>query len=238
MIVRRRQIIWILLLSGIIAFALAMAYRWFERGGAFDLATVRIRGIRQADSSALCLAVEPLFGTSIWQIDLEEVQDRLEDIPGIDAAAVSLELMNGIILRIELAEPIFAVSDSTGTTAISASGERLPVTFLTDTIPVVDAASNINTSVSASLAEWFENVEFEYDNLVFRYSDGGLSVFMSDRCEVLLGIDNLHGRWRDYCLLEASMSDLGNWEQVDMRFFNQAILRGKTEERIDSGEES
>ncbi len=238
MIVRRRQIIWILLLSSIIAFALAMAYRWFERGGAFDLATVRIRGIRQSDSSAVSHAVEPLFGISIWQIDLEEVQDHLEDIPGIDAAAVSLELLNGLVLRIELAEPVFAVSDSTGTIAISSSGEHLPANFLTDTIPVVDAVSNINTSVSASLAEWFENVEFKYDNLVFRYSDEGLSVFLSDRCEVLLGIDNLSGRWRDYCLLEASISDLGKWEQVDMRFFNQAILRRNTEEHIDSGESS
>ncbi|MCK4504827.1 MAG: FtsQ-type POTRA domain-containing protein [Candidatus Aegiribacteria sp.] len=238
MIVRRIQIIWILLLSGIIAFALAMAYRWFERGGAFDLATVRIRGIRQADSSAVCLAVEPLFGTSIWQINLEEVQDRLEDIPGIDDAEVSRELLNGMILRIELAEPIFAVNDSAGTVAVSTYGERLPVTFLTDTIPVVDAHSNLNTSVSASLAEWFENMEFEHDSLVFRYSDEGLSVFMSDWSEVLLGVDNLSGRWRDYCLLEASMSDLGNWEQVDMRYINQAILRRKTEECIDSGEES
>lgn len=238
MIVRRNRIIWILLLSGIVAFALAMAYRWFERGGAFDLATVRIRGIRQADSSAVCLAVEPLFGTSIWQIDLEEVQDRLEDIPGIDDAAVSRELLNGMVLRIELAEPIFAVNDSTGTVAISSSGEHLPATFLTDTIPVVDAPCNISTSVSASLAEWFENVEFEHDSLVFRYSDEGLSVFMSDWREVLLGIDNLSGRWTDYCLLEASMSDLGNWEQVDMRYFNQAILRRKTEEPIDPGEES
>ncbi|MCD4848218.1 MAG: FtsQ-type POTRA domain-containing protein [Candidatus Aegiribacteria sp.] len=238
MIVRRNKIIWILLLSGIIAFALAMAYRWFERGGVFDLNIVRIRGIRQADSSAVSLAVEPLFGTSIWQIDLEEVQKRLEDIPGIDDAAVSRELFNGIVLRIELAEPIFAVNDSTGTVAISSSGERLPVYFLTDTIPVVDAPSNMSTSVSASLAEWFETAEFEHDSLVFRYSDEGLSVYMSDWCEVLLGMDNLSGRWRDYCLLEASISDLGYWEQVDMRYYDQAILRRNTQESIESGEES
>lgn len=238
MIIRRRRIIWILFLSGIIAFALAMAYRWFERGGAFDLATVRIRGIRQADSSAVCLAVEPLFGISIWQIDLEEVKDSLEDIPGIDHAAVSRELFNCIVLRIELAEPIFAVNDSTGTVAISSSGERLPIYFLTDTIPVVNAPSSVSITVSASLAEWFETAEFEHDSLVFRYSDEGLSVFRSDWCEILLGIDDLSGRWRDYCLLEASMSDLGSWEEVDMRYFDQAILRRKTEERTDSGEES
>ena len=238
MIIRRRKIFWILLLSGIVAFALAMGYRWFERGGAFDLDTVRIRGIRHADSSAVCLAVEPLFGTSIWQIDLEEVQDHLEDIPGIDDAAVSRELFTGMILRIELAEPIFAVNDSTGTVAISSTGERLPANFLTDTITVVDAPGNMSISVSASLAEWFETVEFDHDSLVFRYSDKGLSVFMSDGCEVLLGIDDLSGRWRDYCLLEASISGLGNWEQVDMRYLDQAILRRKTPESIDSGEES
>ncbi len=238
MIIHRRKIIWILLLSGIVAFALAMAYRWFERGGAFDLDLVRVRGIRQADSAAVCLAVEPLFGTSIWQIDLEEVQDRLEDIPGIDAAAVSRELFRGIILQIELAEPIFAISDSTGTAAISLSGERLPTNFLTDTIPVVDAPGNMSISVSASLAEWFDTIEFEYDSLVFRYSGKGLSVFKSDCCEVILGIDNLTGRWRDYCHLEASISDLGYWEQVDMRYFDQAILRRNTQESTDSGEES
>lgn len=238
MIIYRRKIIWILLLSGFVAFALAMAYRWFERGGAFDLDVVRIRGIRQADSAAVSSAVEPLFGTSIWQINLKEVRDRLEDIPGIDAAAVSRELFTGIILQIELAEPVFAISDSSGSIAISLSGERLPTNFLTDTIPVVDAPGIMNISVCASLAEWFETVEFEHDNLVFRYSDKGLSVFMSEYCEILLGIDNLAGRWRDYCLLEASISDLGYWEQVDMRYFDQAILRRNTQGSADSGEES
>ncbi len=222
---RRRTAFWVLLVSGLSVFALAMGYRWFERGGAFDLDTVRIRGVRHADSSAICQVVKPLFGKSILQIDPVEIQELLSDIPGIDSAHVSRAPLRGLILEIRISEPVFAVSDSSGVNVVSSIGEVLPPRFLTDSIPVVETRGSIDPSVSRELAVWFGVEELQYDSLLFRYSDSGLSVLVNNGCEVLLGIDRLSERWEGYQQLASSLSGSDNWYEVDMRYSNQAILR-------------
>lgn len=225
MINRRRTAFWFLLVSGLSAFALAMGYRWCERGGAFDLATVRIRGIRHSDSSAVCQVVKPLFGTSIWQIDTEEIEDMLSELPGIDSVHVSRAPLSGLILTIEISESVFAISDSSGVKAVSSAGEILPPRFLTDSIPVVESLESMDAAVSKKLALWFKDEEMHCDSLLFRYTNSGLSVFTGDSCEVLLGTDRLIERWDDYQQLASSLSGSSNWYQVDMRYANQAVLR-------------
>lgn len=238
MITHRRTIFWVFLLSGLVAFALAMSYRWFERGGAFDLDTVRIRGIRQADSSDVCAAVRSYFGTSIWRIDPSELEGTVEEIPGVDNVTVSREPFTGIILRIELAQPVFAVSDSSGTIPISSRGERLPVSFLTDTIPVVESHFSMDSSVSAGLASWFEREEIEWCLFSFRYIESGLSMYTQEGCEILLGFQDLSRRWRDFQLLRVSLSDIEQWQQIDMRYSDQAVLRVRRPEIDRPGGES
>ena len=222
---RRRTAFWLLFSSGLAAFALAMGYRWFERGGAFDLDTVRIRGARQADSSAVCQVVKPLFGTSIWQIDPVELQNVLSDVPGIDYAHVNRVPFSSLILELTISEPVFAVSDSSGVTAVSSIGEVLPPRFITDSLPVVESREWIDPEASKTLASWFGACDMQSDCLSFRYTDRGLSVFVGDGCEVLLGNDHLSERWASYQQLSSSMSDFEGWYQVDMRYSNQAILR-------------
>jgi len=234
---RRRTAFLLVLVSGLSAFALAMGYRWFERGGAFDLDTVRIRGIRQADSSSICQVVKPLFGTPIWQIDLLEVQHILSAVPGIDSAHVTLSPLSGLILDIRISEPVFSISDSSGVTAVSSVGEVLPPRFLTDSLPVVESRWRIDSAVSNTLASWFSGCEMHYDSLLFRYTDMGLSVFIGDGCEVLLGIDRLFNGWESYQQLASSLSGSEGWYQVDMRYSNQAVLRKQTANSVSQGGE-
>ncbi len=222
---RRRAAFWLLLVSGLSAFALVMCHRWFERGGAFDLNTVRIRGIRQADSAAVCEIVKPFFGTSIWQIDTVELENLLSDIPGIDSARVSRELMNCLILEIRISKSVYAIYDSSGVTAVSATGEMLPLRFMTDSLPVVESFELVDSTVSKKLAIWFGTEDMQYDSLLFRYSNTGLSVFTDDSCEVLLGIDRFSERWDSYGQLASSMPGTDDWYQVDMRYTNQAVMR-------------
>lgn len=226
---RRRTAFWLLLISGLIAFALAMGYRWFERGGVFDLDSIRIRGIRHADSVAVCEVVKSLFGTSIWQLDPSEIQTILSVVPGIDSVHVSRVLFSGLIIDIRISESVFAVSDSSGIIAVSSLGEVLPPRFLNDSIPVIESRGKIESAVSRRLAAWFRAGEMQCDNLLFRYTDRGLSVFVSNGYEVLLGVDQLSDRWDSYRQLASSMLDSNDLYQVDMRYSNQAILRESME---------
>ncbi len=234
---RRRTAFWLLLISGLSAFALAMGYRWFERGGAFDLDTIRIRGIRHADSVAICEVVKSLFGTSIWQLDPSEIQTMLSVVPGIDSVSVSRIPLSGLILDIRISEPVFAVSDSSGIVAVSSLGEFLPPRFLSDSIPVIESREKIGIAISRKLAAWFRAEEMQYDGLLFRYTDRGLSVFVSNGYEVLLGVDQLSDRWDSYRQLASSLSGSDDWLQVDMRYSNQAILRGSMENTSSQGHE-
>ncbi len=234
---RRRTAFWVLLVSGLSAFALAMGYRWFERGGAFDLDTVRIRGVRHADSSAICQVVRPLFGTSIWQIDPVELQEMLSDVPGIDSASVNRAPLSCLILDIRISEPVFAVSDSSGVRAVSSIGEVLPSRFFTDSLPVVESRERIDPAVSRTLAAWFRAFNMQYDSLKFRYTDLGLSVFVGDGCEVLLGINRLSERWTGYQQLVSSLPESEGWYQVDMRYSNQAVLRKSQISSVSQGGE-
>ncbi|MEN8208657.1 MAG: FtsQ-type POTRA domain-containing protein [Candidatus Fermentibacteria bacterium] len=230
---RGRAAFWLLFGSALIVFALAMGYRWFERGGAFNLDTVRIRGARQADSSAICQVLKPMFGTSIWQIDTVELQALLSDVPGIDSVHIDRIPFSSIVLELKISVPVFAVNDSSGVTAVSSFGEELPPRFLADTLPVVDSCDGIDPVVSRVLAAWFRASDMQYDSLSFRYEDRGLSVFVGDGCEVLLGNDMLSERWTGFQQLASSMSGSESWYQVDMRYSDQAVLR-KTQENSPS----
>ncbi len=231
----RRAAFWLLFFSGLAAFALAMGYRWFERGGSFDLDTVRIRGARHADSSAVCQVVKPFFGTSIWQIDPVELQNMLSDVPGIDSAHVKRVPFSSLILELRISEPVYAVSDSSGVTAVSSDGEVLPPRFITDSLPVIESREGIDPAVSRTLAAWFGAFKMQSDGLSFRYTDRGLSVFVGDGCEVLLGNDHLSERWAGYQRLASSMSESEVWYQVDMRYSNQAVLRESQVNTVSAG---
>ena len=233
----RRTAFWLLLVSGLSAFALAMGYRWFERGGAFDLDSIRIRGIRHADSVAVCEVVKPLFGTSIWRLDPFEIKTMLSVVPGIDSVHVSRVLFSGLILDIRISEPVFAVSDSSGIVAVSSMGEVLPSRFLSDSIPVIESGEKIGTAASQKLAAWFRSEEIQYDGLLFRYTDRGLSVFVNNGYEVLLGVDQLSDRWESYRQLASSVSGSEDLYQVDMRYSNQAIMRESMESVPSQGDE-
>jgi cell division septal protein FtsQ len=222
---RRQRIFWVFLVSGLSAFALAMGYRWFERGGAFDLDTVRIRGIREADSAVVCDAVKPLFGKSIWRIDLDDLQNRLTEVPGIDSAEVSREPLNTLILNVEISQASFVIDDGNDRIPVSTGGELLPMRFLDDSLPVIKATSPIGDAAAQNLAEWFSGQGRGPDSLQYRFGEEGVLVILDDYRRVLLGMTDLSERWRDFVALENSMLYSSEYCEIDMRYAGQAVLR-------------
>ncbi len=225
---RRRAVFWTLLVSGLCAFALAMGYRWFERGGAFDLDTVRIRGIRSADSAVVCNTVKPLFGTSIWKIDPGALQRELVALPGIDSASVSRMPLSTIILDIRVSTPSFAVMDTCGIHAVSDDGEPLPDRFLSDSLPVVEATVPMGQVAARSIACWLDGSTGCSDSLKYIFDEKGMCVQIDPGHRVLLGTSNLPERWNRFLAMEGSMYRIGDFGEVDMRYSGQAILRNSS----------
>jgi len=222
---RRRTAFWVLLISSLCAFALSMGFRWFERGGAFDLDTVRIRGIRKADSSVVADAVAPLFGTSIWQIDTEELRNELVSIPGIDSAAVRREPLRTMILELRVSTPSFAIVEGNGKTAVSTMGEILPDRFISDSLPAVTAAVPIGSEVSRRLAGWLHRDLETLEGTSLSFTERGLSVLVEGRFRVLLGNEDLHRRWASYRMVASTIQGREDPFEIDMRYSGQAVLR-------------
>jgi len=234
MIERRRRAFWTLIIAGLTAFALAMAYRWFERGGAFDLDMVRVQGIRQADSSVVCQVVSPLFGRSIWQIDLTELEESLKAVSGIDSAAVRRSPMKGLILELQVSRAVFALKDSCSITPVSTRGELLPERFLTDSIPRVEATGLMDSSTAGMLADWFARTDFSEQDLVFIYSNSGMRILDDGGGEILLGRESLSDRWNAYLAMQPDLDMSLAGLQIDMRYSGQAVIRN---EDMETGDE-
>ena len=222
----RRTMLWVSLLAALGAFACAMAYRWLERGGAFDLATVRVRGIRGADSTVVCMAVAPLFGRPIWRISTDSLESSLEQLPGIAGARVSRVPFDTILLTITLEMPVYAISEGSMAIPVSAAGERLPVSFLSDTIPVIHSYCPMDSSASASIGEWFSMAGTGDEPVSLEYGGDGVAVRLQGGCRIILGSGALPERWNRFTELCRTMPEAAGWSEVDMRYGGQAVLRG------------
>lgn len=226
----------VLLLSILGAFALAMGYRWLERGGTFDLETVRVRGARSQDSVAVCSVVAPLFGTSIWRIDGDSLSGVLGDVPGVRSASVRRLPFTGMLISIELERVALAIRDSVSTVPLSIHGERLPESFLSDSVPIVFTSVEIDDVTAGRLAEWLGEVTPGGAVNGMVYSGDGLAVMLDSGCTVLLGKGGFRRGWEGYTALSSATDGLDEWDLVDMRFQGQAVLR-ETERDIGQGGE-
>ncbi len=90
---------------------------------------------------------------------------------------------------------------------------------------MVDARVPVGSQVLQRLALWFGGGGMECDSLLFSYTQRGVSVLVDGRCSVLLGSEDLTGRWAGYQVLSSSMGDIEDFREVDMRYSGQAVLR-------------
>jgi cell division septal protein FtsQ len=219
------RILWICIFLALLAFGGALIYRSAERSGRFDLDTVRISGIRQVDSAAVCEVVAPYFGQSLGSIDRERLVDDLEGLPGVETAYVSLLWPTTVRVRAGLARPVLVLRDEGGARPVSEICEYLPSTFMSDTLPVVLLVGIPDSTAVAEVIDWLSDgtsVSWE-GNLVL--NQGTLSILLDGNRSVILGGGDLSEKWNTYRAVRDCALLEGNWLEMDLRYSNQAILR-------------
>jgi hypothetical protein len=219
------RILWTAIALMALAFGGALVYRSAERAGRFDLDTVRITGIRPADSAAVCQVVAPCFGQPLGSLDEELLERELEEIPGMDSVHVSLVWPTTIRVRASLSRPVLVLDQGDCARAVSAQCEFLPETFLSDTLPVVYLEGSSDSSAVAEVIDWFAGGQpggWE-GRLVLR--DGILSVWLEDDRSVILGTGDLRSKWTTFGTVRECALLEGNWCEMDLRYGSQAVLR-------------
>ena len=219
------RLFWLAGVLTLLAFGGALIYRSAERSGRFDLDTVRVTGIRPADSAAVCQIVAPCFGQPLGTIDREMLEFSLEELPGVETANVSVVWPTTLRIRATLSRAVLVLQDGEESRPVSQGCEVLPSTFMSDTLPVVRLEGNPDSTSVAEVICWLSSgtpCSWE-GSLVLR--DGILSVRLDDNRSVILGDGDLPGKWDTYRAVRACALLEGNWNEMDLRFGGQAVLR-------------
>ncbi len=232
-----RKIAGVLLTIAVVIFALAMIYRWLERGGNFDLSEVSIRGIRSEDSSAVCEIIAPCFGKPVRTLNTDSLSTVFQALNWVKDVEISRVFPSGLEISIELQKIVFIYSNGVELYPLSSTGQCLPASFLTDTIPVVTATTLPDSVIVDRLVQWLADVN---DNAPrdIRITERGISVFVSSGSSIILGWGSFTVKWHDFIHLASIVSIQNKWLEIDMRYPEQAVLRYPCNEQLTDGENS
>ncbi len=202
-----------------------LLYRWKEREGCFSLEAFRLWGCRKADSTAIASVLSPLFGMPLGRMDIEAVEHALEALPGVERASAWREWPDAAGVSLELSRPVVAFVIGGCPTAISSTGEELPATFLSDTLPVVGLAVAPDPGVLRNVVAWAAcgGARGAVDSL---YIDESGLVALESGMKLVLGREDFSGRLRAWRAVSGCIALSGGWEEADMRFDGQVVLRG------------
>lgn len=207
----------------LLGFLGALLYRGLERRGDFNLTAAMVYGCRSCDSTEVSMALRPFFGCPLGRIEPAQVRSALQDLGGIEDARVWREWPDGIGLEIRIARPVLILAMGRWRSAVSDRGENLPETFLSDTLPLFEVEGGADPSVLREIVSWASGGvprEVEY----FRIDGRCLEAVIGGRT-LLLGEGSFSRRLATFSQAEASGLLDSEWDQVDLRYGGQVVLR-------------
>ena len=124
-------VIGVALLGGIAFFGL-MGYRTAIASEFFGVRSVDIKGVERTSVEDIKRIVEANTEKSgVWRADLSEIRTRVEALPFVKSAAVSMLLPTGIRVKVEERIPVAIVRLNTGDFVVESDGNRIaPATKL------------------------------------------------------------------------------------------------------------
>ncbi|MBN1434792.1 FtsQ-type POTRA domain-containing protein [Candidatus Fermentibacterales bacterium] len=220
--------VWLFLLgSAVVLFLGALAYRWAEREGYFDLRVVRVRGCRAEDSTAVAGVVGPYMLVPLGRIDPGEVSASLSAIEGVTSARVSRSWPSTLIVEVSLAIPAMKVfrMDSGSCLVMGHDGQVLPSRFASDTLPLVQLSSGADTLLLPEMLAWSAEASLPSSGGHFLIDHGCVRwIERESGMEVLLGSCALSSAWSLYERLR-DLIPVEGCHELDLRFRGQVVVR-------------
>jgi len=201
----------------------ALLYRWMERSGEFDLAKVCVYGCRTCDSAAVSTALRPFLGTPLGRVDLREIRDAVEVVPGMESAIAWRSWPDGLGVDIHPSRPVLLLSRGGWRSAVSDRGRNLPDSFISDTLPLFEVGGSPDPGVLRRIVIWAsEGIPRGVDS--FRVEGRCLEAVVGSRT-LLLGDRGFSERLAKYSEALESGCLGSDWNQVDLRYEGQVVLR-------------
>ncbi len=213
--------IYLLSIAVLLALIAALAVRWANRDGRFDLLWARIDNSGPVDSAMVADILEPFFGGSLLSLDTDSVRCALEAIHGLRCVSVTVSFPHTIIVEMTPEIPAAMVISRTGSSPVTAGGKELPGSWATSSLPVL--------SVEGTPGEGY--LKTGLDLLLKRGLDPGSTVTVCDwgilvvenGVPVMLDGDRAPADWKTWQSIRDSVRPSA--EMVDMRYNGQAVIR-------------
>src|SRR5262245_43147188 len=205
---------------------------YFRTAFRFEVRQLSVSGLKRVKENQVLARANFDIGTNVFAVDLEDMRQRVEQLPWVRQALVHRVLPDEIIINVVEREPIGLARihgeiyefDADG--AILSPDPLLPGSFpILDGLQVKDDEANLEKVGSYSkVVEELGQAELSEVHVNDR---GEVSVVsLNESVEVNLGVEDFHVRWIKYLQLKAQIQQqFPDAIRVDLRFRNQIIVR-------------
>lgn len=238
---RRSTAIWFsFFFTALLIFSAFLGYRWAKRENLFNLEIVRIRGCSKEDSSAVAAVFENMMNKPLGDLDIRGIVNDLEKISGVNDARIKRYWPKTLFVELTAEEPFLILNLDGKMNVLSRNGSCLPENLYSDTLLCLFLDSSLDTAVIPAVIELADSM-YCYGN----YDDGFLAVMENmviwkyiDGKRVILGDENLFEKWLLYEeLIRIDVLPL-DWDELDLRFSGQVVLRRDSEPEDESNNQS
>lgn len=213
--------IYLLSITLLLLLTAALAVRWADRDGRFDLLWARIDNSGPVDSSLVADILKPFFGGSLLSLDVDSVRCALGAIDGLRCVSVTVSLPHTIIVEMTPERPAALVIAQAGSSPVAASGKELPCSWADPSLPLL--------YVEGAPGE--DYLKTGLDLLLKRGLNPGSTVTVCDwgilvvenGVPVMLDGERAPADWKTWQSIRGSVRPSA--EMVDMRYNGQAVIR-------------
>lgn len=208
----------ILLLLVLIA---ALAVRWADRKGSFDLLAARIDNSGPVDSALVAEILEPFFGESLLSVSTDSIQLALGAIEGLRTVSVRVSFPHAILVEMTPEIPAAMLVSEFGTYPVTSSGTSLPESWSDLSLPVLEVEGSPRDRYLESGLELLLDMDLN-DSATVVVCELGIRV-LENGIPVLLDGNRAAADWETWKSIRSAVCTSA--EQVDLRYSGQAVIR-------------
>jgi cell division protein FtsQ len=206
----------------------------------FEVQKLSVSGARRVPENQVIARAGFEAGTNIFQVNLDEMRDRVEKLGWVRSAAVQRILPDQIVIRIVEREPIGLTRIKGEIYQFDIDGKILdPDPASGSSFPVLDGLRAGDRKTNVRKVGTYRSVLEELDQTALseiHINDSGEVTVVSANDPVLinLGASDFRNRWIKYLQLKPQIQQqYPQAVRVDLRFKNQVIIKMKDD---DAGE--
>lgn len=209
---------------------------YFRTAPRFEVDKLSVSGLKRVDENQVLAMAGFEVGTNVFQADLEEIRQRVEQLPWVRYALVERVLPDQIIIKVIEREPIGIARIQGQTFQFDVDAAILsPDPISNPSGPILDglrpggAANRKKVDAYRTVLEELGQTELSE---VHVNDAGEVSVVSaSDPLLVNLGMSEFRSRWIKYLQLKTQIrQQYPEAVRVDLRFRNQVIVRMRDDE--------